>query len=45
MSLLSHFGLAVFFVLPAAAQTVTGSLVGHVADPTDAPIAGAKVEF
>jgi hypothetical protein len=43
MSFLSRFGIAVLFVLPAAAQTVTGSLVGHVADPTDAPIAGVKV--
>jgi hypothetical protein len=30
-------------VLPAAAQVTTGSLTGYVLDPSNRPIAGAKV--
>lgn len=35
--------MAALFSLPAAAQTVTGSFVGRVADASDAVIVGAKV--
>jgi hypothetical protein len=43
MSLLYRLALAALVALPAAAQTVTGSLVGHVSDSSDAAMTGVKV--
>jgi hypothetical protein len=43
MSLLRRVTLLLALAAPLAAQTVTGSLVGHVSDPTTAPIVGVKV--
>jgi hypothetical protein len=39
----SRLVLTAALALPVAAQTVTGSLVGHVVDPSDAPVLGVKV--
>src|SRR4051812_45482169 len=44
MSFFSRIALGLLLVLPAAAQTVTGSLVGHVVDPSDAPITGVNIK-
>src|SRR4051812_22081713 len=43
MSMLRGMTFLLALATPLAAQTVTGSLVGHVSDPTNAPIVGVKV--
>src|SRR4051812_36567489 len=43
MSLLRRMTFLLALATPLAAQTVTGSLVGHVADPANAAVVGVKV--
>lgn len=42
-NLLFLFAVAVLTAIPAVAQTVTASLVGHVADSSGAAVAGVKI--